>query len=153
VAETTPINPKIPVVTKVKLLAYCQERHYSQGEVVAAALEAYFAPADTEREALVFQKIQGLEQSVQEVAGVLGQKMRAIEMGLEAVVGLLGTVIQHLETQAKPGPVKVATAPEMYQTLYQQDPPSDGEALPADAPAPSRRSPWGRLFGRKEPSV
>jgi hypothetical protein len=149
VAETTPINPKIPVVTKAKLLAYCQERHYSQGEVVTAALEAYFAPADTEREAVLFQKVHGLEQGLQEVAGVLGQKMSAIDVGLEAVVGLLGTVITHLEQQAKSGPVKVATVTDLYPTLYQQDPPPNGEALPADEPGPSRRSPWVRLFGKK----
>jgi hypothetical protein len=149
-AETTPINPKIPVVTKAKLLAYCQERHYSQGEVVAAALEAYFAPTDTEREAVLFQKVQGLEQGLQEVAGVLGQKMSAIETGLQAVVGILGTVITHLETQAHPGRTKVATAPDLYPTLYQQDPPPEAEVLPPDAPAPSKRSHWGRLFGRKE---
>jgi hypothetical protein len=149
-AETTPINPKIPVVTKAKLLAYCQERHASQGEVVAAALDAYLTPADTERETLVFQRLQGLEQCAQEVAGVLGQKMSAIEEGLQAVVGLLGTVITHLETQAKPGSVKVATAPEMYQTLYQQAPAPEEPVRPADEPAPPRRSPWVRLFGRKD---
>ena len=83
--------PKIKPATKVRLLEFCKERGYSQGEVVEAALEAYFTPADGDAQTLMFQKINGLDQ------------------GMKDVVTLLGSVIEHLERQAKPPPPRMAT--------------------------------------------
>jgi hypothetical protein len=130
-AESAQINPKIKLATKVRLLEFCKERGHSQGEVVEAALEAYFAPTDGDAQALLFQKINELGQ------------------GMKDVVTLLGTVIQHLERQAKPPAPKIATAAEMYPELL---PPCEAaEAIPPEdeAPAPPTRSSWRSIFGRR----
>ena len=81
-AEGVQINPRIKLATKVRLEAFRKERGYSQGEVIDAALEAYFSPADGDSQTLLFQKVNSLEQ------------------GMKDVVTLLGTVIQHLEHRA-----------------------------------------------------
>jgi hypothetical protein len=153
VAETTLVNAKIPVVTKAKLLTFCSERHHSQGEVVAAALEAYFAPVDTDGEALLFQKVNAIEQGLQDMARVLGQKQTGLDEGMQGVVALLGTVIEHLEKQAKLAPVKVSKATELYPALYAEGVPdlSEGtpEGEPEATPDGARGSPWRRLFGKR----
>ena len=110
-AEGVQINPKIKLATKVRLEAFRKERGYSQGEVVEAALEAYFTPADGDAQTLLFHKINELGQ------------------GMKDVVTLLGTVIQHLERQAKPPPPKIATQAELYPELQPSG--VDIPALPA----------------------
>jgi hypothetical protein len=130
-AEGVQINPRIKLATKVRLEAFRKERSASQGEVIEAALEAYFAPTDGDAQTLLFQKVNGLEH------------------GMKDVVTLLGTVIQHLERQAKPPPPKIATRAELYPELE----PSvvDVPALPSveEAPAPPTRSSWRSIFGRR----
>jgi hypothetical protein len=132
-AESTQINPKVKLATKVRLLEFCKERGHSQGEVVEAALEAYFMPADGDAQTLLFQKV------------------NAIEQGMKDVVTLLGAVIQHLERQAKPPPPRIATAAEMYPELQ----PSVIEAprLPGieEESPPLPRSSWRALFRRTTP--
>lgn len=135
-AESAQINPKIKRATKTRLLDFCKERGHSQGEVVEAALEAYFTPADGDAQALMF------------------QKLNAIEHGMKDVVTLLGEVIQHLEQQAKPPPPKIATPAEMYPALRRPVEDHGGEASePAAALEEGRaepiQSPWRRLWPRR----
>ena len=56
-AEGVQINPRIKLATKVRLEAFRKERGCSQGEVIEAALEAYFSPADGDSQTLLFQKV------------------------------------------------------------------------------------------------
>jgi hypothetical protein len=131
-ADSTQINPKITLATKVRLLEFCKDRGHSQGEVVQAALEAYLTPADGDAQALLFQKMQGVEQ------------------GMKDVVTLLGTVIQHLERQAKPPAPKIATAEELYPDLHRPVDPAPPVPLEEEAPPPPpQRSAWQALFGRR----
>ena len=137
-AEGVQINPSIKLATKTRLEAFRKERGASQGEVIEAALEAYFAPTDGDAQTLLFQKINGMEQ------------------GMKDVVTLLGTVIQHLERQTKPPPPKIATAAEMYPELRRPEVPAEeGPAVETvappeeEAPGPPTRSSWRSLFGRR----
>jgi hypothetical protein len=135
-AEGAQINPKIALATKTRLMAFCKERGHSQGEVVEAALEAYFTPADGDAQALMFQKLNDLEH------------------GMKDVVTLLGAVIQHLEQQAKPLPPKIATPAEMYPELrrpVQDHGAEDSEpaAALAEVSADPTQSPWRRLWSRR----
>ena len=98
-AERAQINAQVKPATKVRLIEFCKARNHSQGEVVEAALEAYFTPADGDTQTLMFQKINGLDQ------------------GMKDIVTLLGSVLEHLERQAKPPPPKMATAKELYPEL------------------------------------
>ena len=134
-AEGVQINPRIKLATKARLEAFRKERGASQGEVIEAALEAYFAPTDGDTQTLLFQKVNELGQ------------------GMKDVVTLLGTVIQHLERQAKPPPPKIATRDELYPELT-------GSAARMsrgrrrhqrveEAPAPPPRSSWRALFSRR----
>lgn len=136
-AETAQINPKIKLATKVRLLEFCKDRGHSQGDVVEAALEAYFAPADGDTQALLFQKVHELGQ------------------GMQDVVTLLGTVIQHLERQAKPPQPKIATQAELYPELAAAVPPivEDAAVVTAAPPAllPLGRASWRTLFRRPAP--
>ena len=145
-AEGVQINPRIKLATKVRLEAFRKKRGCSQGEVIDAALEAYFSPADGDSQTLLFQKVNSLEQ------------------GMKDVVTLLGTVIQHLERQSKPPP-KIATRDELYPELrtpadryveLQQSKPLIDVALLSEEPAPVKevptpatRSSWRGLFGRR----
>jgi hypothetical protein len=131
-ADSAQINPKVKLATKTRLIDFCKERGHSQGEVVEAALEAYFTPADGDAQALMFQKLNDLEH------------------GMKDVVTLLGAVIQHLEQQAKPPPPKIATAAEMYPDLRgptQQGREATGE--PAEVQAEPPQSPWRRLWPKR----
>jgi len=130
-ADSAQINPKIKLATKVRLLEFCKERGHSQGDVVEAALEAYFTPADGDAQTLMFQKIHELGQ------------------GMKDITTLLGAVIQHMERQAKPPQPKIATRAELYPEL--QHPQEDEDAgLPVEAePVPPTRSSWRSIFGRK----
>jgi hypothetical protein len=137
-AESAQINPKIKPATKARLLAFCQERGYAQGQVVEAALEAYFAPTDGDTQTLLFQKVNELGQ------------------GMKDVVTLLGTVIQHLERQTKPPPPKIATRDELYPEFRQaalpaQDEPAANGAAPPEEDVSARptRSSWRTLFSRR----
>jgi hypothetical protein len=138
-AEGVQINPRIKLATKTRLEAFRKERGASQGEVIEAALEAYFAPTDGDTQTLLFQKVNELGQ------------------GMKDVVTLLGTVIQHLERQAKPPPPKIATAAELYTELRQSEPLVDVALLMEDsppveeAPAPPPRSSWRAIFRRPTP--
>jgi hypothetical protein len=127
-ADTAQINPKIPLATKVRLLEFCKARGHAQGEVVAAALEAYLTPADGDAQALLFQKVHGLEQ------------------GMKDVATLLETVIQHLERHAKPLPPKMATRAELYPELAPAV--KDLQELPAveKEPVPEPRRPLWKLL-------
>ena len=129
-AESGQINPKIKLATKVRLAEFCKERGYSQGEVVEAALEAYFTPTDGDTQTLLFQKVNELGQ------------------GMKDVVTLLGTVIQHLERQARPPAPKIATRAELYPEL--QPAAVDVPALPSveEEPAPPPRASWRAIFRR-----
>ena len=119
------INPKITLTTKARLEEFCKERGHSQGDVINAALEAYFTPADGDTQTLMFQKINGLEQ------------------GVKDVVTLLGSIIDHLERQTKPLPPKIATVTELYPAFAQQE-----ASPPAEESAPPTRSSWRGLFGK-----
>jgi hypothetical protein len=133
-AEGVQINPRIKLATKARLEEFRRERGSSQGEVIEAALEAYFAPTDGDAQALMFQKINELGQ------------------GMKDVVTLLGTVIQHLERQTKPPPPKIATAHELYPELR---PPVEVEAVAPpeeDVSALPTRSSWRSLFSRRATS-
>ena len=139
-AEGVQINPRIKQATKVRLEEFRKERGYSQGEVIEAALEAYFAPTDGDAQTLMFQKINGLDQ------------------GMKDVVTLLGTVIKHLESQAKPPPPRIATREELYPALRQGLlPAEETSAVEAAAPpeedvvASPPRSSWRAIFRKATP--
>ena len=137
-AEGVQINPRIKLATKARLEEFRKERGYSQGEVIEAALEAYFTPADGDAQTLMFQKINTMEQ------------------GIKDVVTLLGTVIQHLERQTKPPPPKIATAHELYPELWRPEIPAEDEPLVETVAPPEEETPtrpgrwsWRSLFGRR----
>ena len=150
-AETAQINPKIKPATKVRLIEFCKERGYSQGEVVEAALEAYFTPADGDAQTLMF------------------QKMNELGQGMKDVVTLLGSMVTHLESQAKPPPPRVATRDDLYPELRQAvaattavDPAAtvyEAQQTPRiidstqfeEEPAPPPRSSWRAIFRRPTP--
>jgi hypothetical protein len=140
-AEGVQINPRIKPATKARLEAFRKERGASQGEVIEAALEAYFAPTDGDTQTLLFQKVNELGQ------------------GMKDVVTLLGTVIQHLERQTKPPPPKIATRDELYPELRQaalpaeDEPAAEGAAPPEeDVSARPTRSSWRAIFSRRATS-
>ena len=122
-AESTQINPRVALATKVRLDEFCKARNYSRGEVVEAALEAYFTPADGDSQTLMF------------------QKMNELGQGMKDIATLLGTVLKLLEQQAKPPPPKIATRDELYPEL--QPGVVDAPAGPAveEAPCPHRSHP------------
>jgi hypothetical protein len=125
-AESVQINPRIKLTTKTQLEAYRKGRGYSQGEVIDAALEAYFTAGEGDTQALLFQKVNDLGQ------------------GMREVVALLGTVIQHLERAAKPPAPPIATAAQLYPELQEKTGP-----LEENGGAPPTQSSWRALFGRK----
>jgi hypothetical protein len=129
-AESAQINPKIKLATKVRLMEFCKERGHSQGDVVEAALEAYFTPADGDAQTLLFQKVNELGQ------------------GMKDVVTLLGAVIEHLERHTKPTPPKIATRAELYPEL--EPAVVDVPAVPPveAEPTPPTRSSWRTIFRR-----
>lgn len=127
------IYPVIKPTTKALLDAFCVERKCSKGEAVEAALEAFLAPGAEDQQALLFQKVNNLEQ------------------GMGEVVGLLTQIVTQLEAQAKPPAVPQATYAQLYPALVPQAPVAD-EVQAADVlpvlPPPRW---WQRVFTREVP--
>jgi hypothetical protein len=87
------INPKIAGTTKALLQRYCQEHHATQGDVVEAALVAFFQPvADTLHPDSVQSHLQGLTALLQGVA----TKQEALEQGVAALMPLLTAIVERL---------------------------------------------------------
>lgn len=134
-ADTAQINPKIPLATKVRLLEFCKDRGHAQGEVVAAALEGYFTPADGDAQTLMLQKINSLEQ------------------GMKDVVTLLDAVVQQLERHVKPPPPRMATPIELYPALrlVQEDVPPHTTVEELEPFPIPKGAFWRAVFRRAKP--
>jgi hypothetical protein len=142
------INPKVTSTTKALLLRYCQERHTTQGDVVDAALQAFFQPqADEELVAAQVAQM-GLLQAIDERLQVIEGKQDSLEQGVAALVPLLTTMVERLEKplpEPEPPPPIAEYAdlyPQLRTGLQQAEDAADRAAQPdnaSDAPPPARR--------------
>ena len=144
------INPKIAGTTKALLQRYCQEQHTTQGDVVEAALGAFFQPvADTLHPDSVQRHLQGLEALLQGVA----TKQEALEQGVAALMPLLTAIVERLA----PPPPAVADYTALYGPLLAvgagEDVAAEDGAVSPEAGAPdtagAERRGW---FFRRRPA-
>jgi len=126
-AETVQINPRLTAATHAQFVAYCKQHGSKQSDVVEAALLERMQPA-TEGD--------GLQ--------LILDKLLVMEQANAALVGVLERIVKHLETQASPSALHLATAPMLYTQMRLMPPVPEEPAPEAVIPETHPWWRWGR---------
>ncbi len=129
-AERQPIFPSVTPGTYALVEQVCQAQGCTQSDVVEGALLAYLAPRETsDRDTLLFQKLERLEQAVQ------------------SLVPLLEKITAYLAAQSTPPPPTVARYDQLYPELAAPAGDDDDTAVHEDPPP--QPGGWRRLLTKK----
>jgi hypothetical protein len=149
------INAKVTAATKALLLHYCQERHATQGDVVDAALVAFFHPkADEEVGVAQMDLLRTVIAQLQTIEA----KQESLEQGVAALIPFLTTMVERLEKpppETEPPPPPIAAYAQLYKEFRPEADDAEEETsapeaveMPEDVSTPSPPR-WGWFLKRR----